>query len=208
MPLLPSPRSFQDLKSSSKESRALSVLNAYSVHISSLYELTKLYLLDVDSIETMLLAAPQLVTLSCFGHGRFIRASDDNNTDRLPPIKKLALTSVSWKSTAQGSDNLWNWTQITHLELRYMGVDNFLKDVSLQHLVQLWTLLVIGFPSHLEADRTEIRRTIKICNLIRKVHVLKTLVLRSKILNIGHLSAILKHGPSLRFLGIRDRYSS
>lgn len=83
----------------------------------------------------MLLAAPQLVTLSCFGHGRFIQASDDNNTDRLPPIKKLALTSVSWKSTAQDSDNLWNWTQITHLELRYMGVDNLLKDVSLEYLV-------------------------------------------------------------------------
>ena len=89
-----------------------------------------------------------------------------------------------------------------------MGVDNFLKGVSPEYLVQLQTLLVVGCPSHLQADRTEIRRTIKICNLKRKVHVLKTLVLRYKILNIGLLSAILKHGSSLRFLGIRDRYSS
>ena len=112
------------------------------------YELVKLYLLDTNSIETMLPATPQLATLSCFGYGRFIQARDDSNTDRLPLIKKLALMSVSWKYMAQYSVNLWNWTQITHLELRYMGVDNFLKDVLPEHLVQLQTLVVIGSPFH------------------------------------------------------------
>ena len=35
--------------------------------------------------------------------------------------------SVFWKYTAQDSVNLWNWTHIAPLELRYMGVDNFLR---------------------------------------------------------------------------------
>ncbi|KAL9073594.1 MAG: hypothetical protein Q9161_002834 [Pseudevernia consocians] len=70
-----------------------------------------------------------------------IEVQQDQNVKRLPALRSLIIDGDGCNPSLWEGTNLWNWSQITHLELREVKVDKFLDRVPPQHLSGLKTFI-------------------------------------------------------------------
>ena len=128
-------------------------------------------------------------------------ATSDNQVRRLPPLKKLILNGYDWSHSAWESSNLWNWSRITHLELRGVQVANFLHHVP--HSC-LWGLRVfIEYSSN--CDEQCLKRKDKLlCSLLNHTTALRELDIYCHTQQSEMVSLIASNGRHLRFLSLRS----
>ena len=116
---------------------------------------------------------------------------------QLSAIEELVLHTYKWSHSPHTAVNFWNWTKIKNLELKDVDVVNFLRTVPSSQLTHLQTLIL---DSSLNDEKKEVTRLV--CDLVKKVHALKSLSLKCSIEKV--VNAITCHGPSLRCLNLRD----
>ena len=82
--------------------------------------------------------------LGCKGDDITIPDSAIKSRERLPAVKELVLCGYSWDHSPTTAVRFWNWTKITHLELRRVPIVPFLETVKPEHLVNLRTFKTDG----------------------------------------------------------------
>lgn len=120
--------------------------------------------------------------------------------ERLPPIKELAIDGYRWPSTPPSAANFWVFSQITHLDLKRVPILPFLKTVKPGHLRQLRVFKTCGYCQ--SSEKREVNKLMR--DLLNSIDRLEELNLSCMIRKNGILSAIFKHGSSLRSLLLRD----
>lgn len=160
--------------------------------------------LDYSELTSCLSSSPELDTLHLLSNrysmdsmrpsfpDRKLRAED-----RLPPIKELVLHNYSWAHSESSVMNFWNFSRLTHLELKEVCVNRFLRTVPTQFLQQLETLILEDL-----CDELINLATSRMYQLLLDIHALEKLSM--KCLIGGILPAVLKHGAALRSLELRD----
>lgn len=191
-------------------------LDAASIHTTSLKIVPPQHLTSFKTvnwqapyhsdIKDLLLGRPELETIHLVGEKQ--RIVQDcvtfpdwaiQSREKLPPVKKLVLQNYFWGHSPHTAVNFWNWTQITHLELKDASINRFLKTVPPKHLEQLKTLVLLD---HSERSVTEVTK--RMSSLVYKILALEKLTLKCKVRRI--VTTILKQGPSLRSLALREYF--
>lgn len=157
-----------------------------------------------DRIKPLLMGRSELETLHLIGNRKLrsweylgftdIRIGYD---DRMSPVKELILQSYFWNHSPHNAVNFWNWTQVTHLELRDVCMMRFLKSVPPHHLLQLKTLVLDDHCPGAIHEASDL-----MCDLVTNIKALENLSLKCK--PYKAIGPILRHGPTLRSLEIRD----
>ena len=141
--------------------------------------------------------------LTCTGPGIVISDDTIHPYERMPAVKELILDGYMWNHSPANAVRFWNWSRITHLELRRVPIIPFLSTVTPEHLVHLRTFKTDGFNPEilLKAEGCEY--------LIRLLNGIKALQNLSIFLHIDRtdedlketlVRAISRHGKSLRSL--------
>lgn len=145
----------------------------------------------------------EILHLTCTGPG--VTVSDDaiHPNERMPAIKELLLDGYEWNHSPATAVHFWNWSRITHLELRRVPIIPFLATVTPEHLTHLRTFKTDGFCP-------EIFFKFEGCEfLIRLLRGIKALEYLSISLHIDRIDedlkenlirAICRHGRSLKSL--------
>lgn len=165
---------------------------------------------DRSPIQNFLLGKENLETLrlSCTGAGVAIPDVAIETHERMPAVKELLLDGYSWDHSPTTAVKFWNWSRISHLDLRRVPIIPFLSTVTPEHLVHLRTFKTDGFCPEMFVDS-------EVCQLfIRLVHGIKALEHLSIFLHFDRndedlkenlVRAISRHGSSLRSLEFGDR---
>ena len=98
-----------------------------------------------------------------------IEVQQDQNVKRLPALRSLIIDGDGCNPSLWEGTNLWNWSQITHLELREVKVDKFLDYVPPQHLSGLKTFIDTA-----RIDFSEKKSTM-LCSLLKHTTTLEEL---------------------------------
>lgn len=124
--------------------------------------------------------------------------------ERLPALQELVLDGYGWSHSNWAAVNFWDWSNITHLELRNTQVDRFLRTVPLQYLSGLRNLIT---DSGAQVDRG-VGRDRLLCSLVRQTSCLEELRVKYDVEKSELLSAIARNGSCLRSLELRclDKY--
>ena len=151
-----------------------------------------------------ILASQALLTLHLAGsrHCSPFRDRDVKSGDRMPPIQELVLDTYYWGHSPRVAVEFWNWTRLTHLELRNVCVLRFLTTVPPHHLVQLRNLVLDPCCGRTEQPET----SDLILALLKKIVRLERLQLKCIVPKV--LPGIIKHGCSLHTLELRDLFGS
>ena len=141
--------------------------------------------------------------LTCTGPGVVIPDDVIHPYERMPAVKELVLDGYMWNHSPANAVRFWNWSRITHLELRRVPIIPFLATVTPEHLIHLRTFKTDGF-------NPEVLFKFEGCEfLIRLLHGIKALKNLSISLHIDRINealkenlvrAISRHGKSLRSL--------
>ena len=143
----------------------------------------------------------EILHLSCTGPRVTVCDDAIQPSERMPAVKELVLDGYMWNHSPATAVNFWNWSRITHLELRRVPIIPFLSTVTPEHLVHLRTFKTDVFCP-------EIVPTFEGCKLlIRLLNGIKALENLSISLHIDRIDedlkgnlvrAISRHGGSLR----------
>ena len=127
----------------------------------------------------------------------------DSIFKHLPALKVLIIDGNDWDHSTWENANLWNWSNITHLELRNVIVDMFLHYVPPQCLSGL--KVFIAQPS---LDDYRIHSTPSLCSLMKNTTVLQKLEIRCETQKSEIVSLIARNGMHIRTLSLLsfDRY--
>ena len=150
----------------------------------------------------------KILHLTCAGPG--VMVSDDAIlvSDRMPAIKELVLDGYMWSHSPATAVNFWNWSRITHLELRRVPIIPFLETVTPEHLIHLRTFKTDGFCPEIVFKFEGYKL------VIRLLHEIKALKNLSISLHVDHIDedlknnlvrAISRHGRSLLSLEIGEQ---
>ena len=165
---------------------------------------------DRSPLQDFLLGRENLerLHLTCIGPGINVSDNAIYPHERMPAIKELVLDGYMWNHSPATAVRFWNWSRITHLELRMVPIIPFLTTVTPEHLTNLRTFKIDGFCP-------EILFKFEGCEfLIRLLHGIKALEDLSIFLHIDRIDedlkeklvhAISRHGRSMRSLEFRDR---
>ena len=160
---------------------------------------------DRSPIQNFLLGKENLeiLHLTCTGEGVAIPDVAIEPRERMPAVKELILDGYSWDHSPTTAVKFWNWSRISHLELRRVIVTPFLSTVTPEHLVHLRTFKTDGCFSGMSWD-------FEVCQLlIWLVRGIKALEHLSIFLHIDPndndlkdnlVRAISGHGSSLKSL--------
>ncbi|KAL6713103.1 hypothetical protein ACLMJK_009224 [Lecanora helva] len=133
-------------------------------------------------------------------YSRAFRERDVPQNVRMPAIQELLLEHYCWDHSAKFVASFWDFSKLTHLELRDVCVVKFLKTVSLEHLRHLRTLVLD--PRCQSVEHVEVSNLVS--TLLHKIDALENLKLRCRLLQA--LPAITKHANTLRSLEFRSSH--
>ena len=157
--------------------------------------------LNLDLVKKYIVGKSQLQTLHIISN-KFSRNATfwDTNIqqdERIPAIKHLVLENYNWWHYPPYGVHFWSWTNVTHLGLKGICINNFLHAVPARYLVQLQDMLLEDRCPRLHHEATE-----GMHNLLNQIRSLENLSIKYK---LAHpIAAIVGHGPSLRYLHIFD----
>lgn len=100
-----------------------------------------------SSLKQLLLGKENLETLhlECAGQEVSVRDSQIKSSERMPAVKELYLCGYNWIHSPVTAVQFWNWTKITHLNLRRVSMVPFLETVKSEHLINLRTFKTDGY---------------------------------------------------------------
>lgn len=125
----------------------------------------------------------------------------DQIVTHLPALKELIIDGYEWTHSLWGSNNLWNWSNITHLELRNINVTNFLHKVQPHRLSGLKV-----FIEKCACDSMHGKKTIGLYNLLMHTTALEELEIRYHAKTSDITSIIARNSSHLRILKLRCFY--
>ena len=126
---------------------------------------------------------------------------DDRTFKQLPALKTLIIEGYDWNHSPWENCNLWNWSSITHIELRHVAVHRFLHHVPHQDL----SGLKIFIEKQHSADSNETQRERKtqlLCSLIRHTTALEQLEIECHTQKSDIVSSIAQNGSHIRTLSL------
>lgn len=116
---------------------------------------------------------------------------------KFPPFKELVLETRNWPFTSLNAQ-LWDWSRITHLELKKVPIIPFLQTMTSNFR------LLQSFKSDGLCEKEErIEASQLLIKLLNGIDGLENLVLTCLVRQRGIIAAIAKQGPSLRSLRLR-----
>ena len=152
--------------------------------------------------KSLLLHNRQLETLHISGSDHYptIPQAEIKHKDRMPQLQELVLHRFEWPYSAHMAVNFWDWSHLARLELKMVCIVLFLQTVTPEHLTQLQEFTTDGYCSN-QSERIE--ATDLITTLVSSIRALKKLILTCNVGDEKCVSAVLKHGSTLRTLQLR-----
>ena len=130
-----------------------------------------------------------------------IDVHDDWTFKHLPALKTLIIEGYDWNHSPWENCNLWNWSSITHLELRHVAVHKFLYHVPHQDLSGLRVFIEKQHPADSDERQRE-RKTELLCSLIRHTTALEQLEIGCHTQKSDIVSSIAQNGLHIRTLSL------
>lgn len=159
---------------------------------------------DYQDIKTFILGRPELKTVHLIGEPQPLPYAcatfEDrriNPQERMSAVKELILENYYWGHSPNTAVNFWNWTKVTHLELKNISMIKFLRTVPPKHIEKLKRLVLSQ-----DGGQQLGKVTTLMCDLVHKIHALERLSLTCHARQV--ITSILKHGPTLRSLELYD----
>ena len=130
-----------------------------------------------------------------------IDVRDDWTFKDLPALKTLIIEGYDWNHSPWESCNLWNWSGISHLELRHVEVHKFLCHVPHQDLSGLRVFIEKQHSAD-SNERQRERKTELLCSLIRHTTALEQLEIECHTQDSDIVSSIAQNGSHIRTLSL------
>ena len=130
-----------------------------------------------------------------------IDVQDDWTFKHLPALRTLIIEGYDWNHSPWENCNLWNWSSITHLELRRVDVDEFLYHVPHQDLSGLRIFIEKQQSGDFNVRRNE-KKTRLLCSLIRRTTALQQLEIECLTQKSDIVSSIAQNGSHIRTLSL------
>ena len=131
-----------------------------------------------------------------------IETSRDQSIKRLPALKELVINSYNWDHSPWETANLWDWSNITYLELRNVQVINFLSRIQPQDFSGLKSFIEQCTSNY---DKLSHREKSKLlCNFLQHTPVLEELDITCDTQSTPIASTITQRCPRLRTLSLRS----
>lgn len=125
----------------------------------------------------------------------------DQNVTRLPALKELIVDGYDWIHSLCGGIDLWNWSNITYLELRNVNVTDFLYKVPPQSFSGLKVFIEKGSYDSIEGSHR--KKTIGLYNLLMHTTVSEQLEIECDTRISDITSTIARNCSHLRTLKLR-----
>ena len=166
---------------------------------------------ELPMIRELLFERPRLQELHLI-HGRKycntaslrpkIKVREDQNTKCLPALKTLIIYGYDWNHSQWEIPNLWNWSNITHLELRNVQAIELLQHVPPQDLSGLKIFIEECTSTYDNSDHE--RKSELLCRLVRHTTVLEELKIHCETQKSEIVSALARNCSHLRTLRLRS----
>lgn len=168
---------------------------------------------DLPMIRELLFERPKLQELHLL-HGQHanivslrpkIEVHEDQNTKCLPALKTLIIDGYNWNRSQWETPNLWNWSNITHLELIEVQAIELLQRVPPQDLSGL-KIFIEKCTSNYEEPNQESnhkRKSKLLCRLVRHTTALEELKIYCETQKSEIVSALARNCSHLRTLSLR-----
>ncbi len=143
----------------------------------------------------------EILHLACRGYDDAVPDDAIRSYERMPAVKELVLCGYSWNHSPTTAVRFWNWSRITHLELRRVPIVPFLATVTPEHLVNLRTFKTDGCCPD---DFSMVEGCYLLCGLLCGIKALENLSMslnfEGEDLKAKLVRAISHHRTSLRSL--------
>ena len=165
---------------------------------------------ELPTIRELLFERPRLQELHLL-HGRYVNTAslrpkievdEDQNTKCLPALKTLVIDGYDWNHSQWEIPNLWNWSNITHLELKSVQAIELLQHV--QDLSGLKIFIEECYSTYQEWNHE--RKSKLLCRLVRHTTALEELKINCETQNSEIVSALARNCSHLRTLRLRGFY--
>ena len=130
-----------------------------------------------------------------------ITIQNDQNVNHFPTLRKLIIDGYDWKHSLQEVCSLWDWSTITHLELRNAQYVNFLRLIPSQTFSRLKVFIEQCIENSFGSQH-EMKSGI-LCRLIKDTMTLEELGIRCDTRSSNIVSSIARKGSHLRILNLR-----
>lgn len=130
-----------------------------------------------------------------------IKIHEDQNVTRLPALKELIIDGYHWTHRLRKDTNLWNWSDLTHLELKNVNVTNFLYKVQ-PHCLSGLKVFIEKYACD-SMQHCHGKKTIGLYNLMMHTTALEELEIRCDTHMSDITSIIARNSSHLRTLRLR-----
>lgn len=164
------------------------------------------------AFKSILVSSPDLQTLHLISGHRLARlpviALEDN--EKLPAIRELVLHGYYWSPNKPHPLSCWDWSNITHLDLKRVSIVRFGQVATPEHMQQLQVFMTDGYCSPGE----ESLATGLICRFLNKIAALEKLSITVDLSKRDCVREIIKHGATLhtlevhKYANVSDRVST
>ena len=127
---------------------------------------------------------------------------ENQNTKCLPALKTLIIYGYESRNSQWEISNLWNWSNITHLELVNVQAIELLHHVPPQDLAGLKIFIEKSYLNYEES--TFKRKTELLCSLVRHTTALEELKIKCETHKSDIVSALARSCSHLRTLSLRS----
>lgn len=164
---------------------------------------------ELPMIRELLFERPRLQELRLL-HGRYVNTAslrpkievhEDQNTKCLPALKTLVIDGYDWNHWQWEISNLWDWSNITHLELKDVQVIELLQHVPLQDLSGLKIFIEKCTSNYDESNHG--RKSKLLRRLVRHTTALEELKIHCETQKSEIVSAVARNCSHLRTLRLR-----
>lgn len=161
---------------------------------------------ELPRIRELLFERPGLRELHLL-HGTYVNMASMRPRIRvheetyLPALKTLIIDGYDWNYTQWEMSNLWNWSKITHLELKNVQAIEFLQHVPPQELAGL-KIFIEKCDSNYEESKQE-RKSKLLCDLVRHTTALEELKIHCETQKSEIVSSLARYCSHLRTLRLR-----
>ena len=164
---------------------------------------------DFPKIKDLLFEVPRLQQLhliqglysSLIEWNPKIEANQDQSIKRLPALKVLTIDGYNWDHSPWESCNLWDWSNITYLELKNVQVINFLRRTQPQYFSGLKSFIERCTSNHTESKHRD--KSTLLLRLVKHTTALEELEIKCDTQNTAIVSAIAQYCSRLRTLSLR-----
>ncbi len=136
-----------------------------------------------------------------------IEAHQDQSIKRLPALKALIIDGYNWDHTSWESTTLWDWSKITHLELKDVQLLNFLSRIQPQYFSGLKSFIEETRLTH-EKEPHHRSKSTMLLRLVQHTTALEELKITCDTQNNPIVSTIAQFCLRLRTLSLRSCWNT